>query len=110
MPSGIIFILTSEEIDDVISCITATMAFLWPDGRRNEVLDVLQVFKQIERLDLGCGVGGGKDHRDVFRVRLQTWPAQDGNLESPLKRLFLGISERWCFHGYWEFPVGEFWR
>ena len=27
-----------------------------------------QIFKTTEELDLGCGVGGGKDSRDVFKV------------------------------------------
>ena len=27
-----------------------------------------QIFKTAEELDLGCGVGGGKDTKDVFKV------------------------------------------
>ena len=29
----------------------------------------LQIFKSAEELDLGCGVGGGKDNKDIFKVR-----------------------------------------
>ena len=28
----------------------------------------LQIFKSAEELDLGCGVGGGKDNKDIFKV------------------------------------------
>ena len=28
----------------------------------------LQIFKSAEELDLGCGVGGGKDIKDIFKV------------------------------------------
>jgi len=27
-----------------------------------------QIFKTAEELDLGCGVGGGKDSKDIFKV------------------------------------------
>ena len=29
---------------------------------------LLQIFKSAEELDLGCGVGGGKDNKDIFKV------------------------------------------
>ena len=28
-----------------------------------------QIFKSAEELDLGCGVGGGKDNKDIFKVK-----------------------------------------
>ena len=30
-----------------------------------------QIFKAAEELDMGCGVGGGKDSRDIFKVGVQ---------------------------------------
>ena len=32
-----------------------------------------QIFKAAEELDLGCGVGGGKDSRDIFKVGVQEY-------------------------------------
>lgn len=30
-----------------------------------------QIFKTAEELDLGCGVGGGRDSKDIFKVGFQ---------------------------------------
>ena len=32
-----------------------------------------QIFKAAEELDMGCGVGGGKDSRDIFKVGVQEY-------------------------------------
>lgn len=32
----------------------------------------LKIFKAAEDLDLGCGVGGGKDSKDIFKVGIVT--------------------------------------
>lgn len=31
-----------------------------------------QIFKTIEGLDLGCGVGGGRNNKDIFKVSSNT--------------------------------------
>ena len=32
------------------------------------IFHLLQVFAEMERFDLGCGIGGGKDNADVLKV------------------------------------------
>jgi len=32
---------------------------------------LVQIFKTTEALDLGCGVGGGKNSKDIFKVGIR---------------------------------------
>ena len=36
------------------------------------MFNILKIFKVAEDLDLGCGVGGGKDSKDIFKVGTAT--------------------------------------
>ena len=36
------------------------------------LFNILKIFKVAEDLDLGCGVGGGKDSKDIFKVGTAT--------------------------------------
>ena len=47
------------------------------------LFNILKIFKVAEDLDLGCGVGGGKDSKDIFKVGIVT-----GSLSTRLRRGF----------------------
>ena len=47
------------------------------------MFNILKIFKVAEDLDLGCGVGGGKDSKDIFKVGIVT-----GSLSTRLRRGF----------------------
>ena len=47
----------------------------------------LQIFKSAEKLDLGCGVGGGKDNEDIFKVSKITYKLEIKDLEQEIDNL-----------------------
>ena len=67
--------LTRKRVSECLS-VLITFKLIYSFALSNDILFLristsrifLQIFKTAENLDLGCGAGGGKDNKDIFKV------------------------------------------